>query len=67
MECKVAILIEGVHRNIPVDPEDNCHLEELQIPVDQVRWFEDKDEKGKKIVKIEYPEEFFGKEINGNM
>jgi len=63
MECKVAILIDGTHRNLPVFPEDNCHLEELQIQVDQVRWFEDKEDKNK--VKIEYPEGFFGKENDG--
>jgi hypothetical protein len=60
MECKVAILIEGEHKNLPVFPEDFCHLEELQIPVDQVRWFEE-NEDGKKKVKIEYPEDFFEK------
>jgi hypothetical protein len=31
--------------------------------VDQVRWFEDKEDKNK--VKIEYPEGFFGKENDG--
>ena len=60
MECKVAILIEGEHKNLPVFPEDFCHLEELQIPVDQVRWFEE-NEDVKKKVKIEYPEDFFEK------
>lgn len=63
MECKVAILVDGVHRNLPVFPEDNCHLEELQISVDQVRWFEDEQDKNK--IKIEYPEGFFGKENSG--
>ena len=63
MECKVAILVNGIHRNLPVFLEDNCHLEELQIQVDQVRWFEDKEDKNK--LKIEYPEGFFGKESDG--
>jgi len=63
MECKVAILIEGEHRNMPVSPEDFCHLEELNIPVEQVRWFEDQ-QNGKNVVKMEYPEDFF-KDPNG--
>ena len=63
MECKVAILVDGVHRNLPVFFEDNCHLEELKIEVDQIRWFEDKEDKNK--LKIEYPEGFFGKESDG--
>ena len=63
MECKVAILVDGIHRNLPVFFEDNCHLEELKIEVDQIRWFEDKEDKNK--LKIEYPEGFFGKESDG--
>lgn len=63
MECKVAILVDGIHRNLPVFLEDNCHLEELKIQVDQVRWFEDKEDYNK--LKIEYPEGFFGKESDG--
>jgi hypothetical protein len=62
MECKVAILVDGIHRNLPVFLEDNCHLEELKIQVDQVRWFEDKEDNK---LKIEYPEGFFGKESDG--
>lgn len=57
--CRVAILIEGKKYNMPVSPEDNCHLDELGIPVEQVRWFEDEKEKS---VKIEYPVGFFGEE-----
>lgn len=63
MECKVAILVDGIHRNLPVFFEDYCHLEELKIEVDQIRWFEDKEDKNK--LKIEYPEGFFGKESDG--
>jgi hypothetical protein len=55
-ECKVAVLIEGKEYHMPVFPKDKCHLEELDIPVDQVRWWVDED----KSVKIEYPENFFG-------
>lgn len=64
-ECKIAILIEGKEYHMPVFPKDKCHMDELGIPVEQVRWWvEDEDgnpsEKGK--VKIEYPRGFFGNE-----
>ena len=63
--CKVAILIDGEQHHMPVFPEDNCHMDELNIPVEQVRWFVENPETGKLtsgngIVKIEYPENFFG-------
>ncbi len=54
-ECKVAILIEGEEYHMPVFPSDHCHMEELGIPIEQVRWYEDRHG-----VKIEYPEGFFG-------
>lgn len=64
-ECKVAILVEGNTYHMPVSPGDKCHLEELKIPVQQVRWWVE-DEEGKPTsgngkVKIEYPDGFFGK------
>lgn len=59
--CKVAILIEGKKYNLPVFPEDKCHLDELKIPVEQVRWFEEENN-NKKIVKIEYPERLLPEE-----
>jgi len=64
-ECKAAILIEGKEYHMPVFPMDSCHMEELEIPIEQIRWWvEDEDgnptENGK--VKIEYPKGFFGKE-----
>ena len=63
-ECRVAILLEGVEYHMPVSVEDPCHMDELQIPVNQVRWWVE-DEEGKPtdgngVVKIEYPENFFG-------
>ena len=63
--CKVAILINGEQIHLPVSPEDNCHMDELEIPVEQVRWWtEDPKTKertdGDGIVKIEYPSGFFG-------
>ena len=63
LSCKVAILIEGKKYNLPVFPEDKCHLDELKIPVEQVRWFEE-EIKDKKVVKIEYPERLFPDEKN---
>ena len=64
-QCKVAVLIEGKEYHLPVFPEDRCHMDELGIEVEQVRWWvEDEDgnptDKGK--VKIEYPINFFGNE-----
>ena len=63
LECKVAVLVEGKEYHMPVFPEDHCHLEELKIPVEQVRWFVE-DEQGNPAeqgtVKIEYPVDFFG-------
>ena len=62
-ECRVAILYGGTEFHMPVAAEDKCHMLELGIPVDQVRWFvEDEDGNPSKTgkVKIEYPENFFG-------
>lgn len=62
-ECRVALLIDGEQKHLPVFAEDNCHMEELGIEVEQVRWVEKIDNKtNKKIVEIEYPEDFFGKD-----
>jgi hypothetical protein len=62
--CKVAILVDGEQIHLPVFPEDNCHMDELGIPVEQVRWWvEDPSGNpttGSGKVKIEYPEGFFG-------
>lgn len=63
--CKVAILADGKQYHMPVFPEDNCHMDELGIPVEQVRWFVEDPVTGEPtdgpgVVKIEYPEDFFG-------
>ena len=69
-QCKVAILIEGNEYHLPVSPNDKCHMEELGIEVEQVRWWvedsEGKPTNKKGTVKIEYPKNFFGygKNIN---
>jgi hypothetical protein len=44
---------------LPVNPNDKCHYVELGLPIEQVRFWEE-EIKGKKIVKMEYPENFFG-------
>jgi len=63
-ECKVAVLIEGVEYHMPVDPKDKCHMEQLNIPVQQVRWWVEDENgnptSGNGTVKIEYPQNFFG-------
>ncbi len=63
--CRVAILIEGNQIHLPVFPEDNCHMDELGIEVEQVRWWVEDSRgqptDGKGTVKIEYPKDFFGK------
>lgn len=63
--CRVAILINGEQIHLPVSPEDNCHMDELGIPVEQVRWWVENPKTGKQtdgngVVKIEYPKGFFG-------
>ena len=60
----VAVLIEGKQYHMPVSRKDNCHMEELGIEINQVRWWVE-DENGNPTngngkVKIEYPENFFG-------
>jgi hypothetical protein len=64
--CKVAALIDGKEYHMPVDPGDKCHMDELGIEIKQVRWWvEDKEGNpvdGDGVVKIEYPDDFFGKE-----
>ena len=63
--CKVAILVDGEQIHLPVFPEDNCHMDDLGIPVQQVRWWVEDPKTGKPVegdgvVKIEYPKDFFG-------
>lgn len=64
--CKVAILVEGKTLHMPVSPGDRCHMDELGIPVEQVRWWVEDPTTGETTdgngtVKIEYPEGFFGR------
>ena len=66
-QCKVAILVDGKEYHMPVFPEDYCHMDALNIPIQQVRWWVEDPDTGKPTdkngtVKIEYPKEFFGKE-----
>jgi len=62
--CKVTILHDGRRYNMPVSPNDRCHMDELGIEVKEVRfWVEDPvtGEKtgGNGVVKMQYPEGFF--------
>lgn len=62
--CKVVVLINGKRFNMPVFPNDHCHMDQLGIEVQQVRWWNEDSqgrrcEEGKGKVKIEYPEGFF--------
>jgi hypothetical protein len=64
--CNVAILLEGKRYHMPVNPEDKCHMDEMGIPVSQVRWWVEDPSTGEKtdkngVVKIEYPDDFFGR------
>jgi hypothetical protein len=65
--CGVAILYEGRQYHMPVAPHDSCHMEELGIEVNQVRWWVEDETgnptNGNGVVKIEYPENFFGKNL----
>lgn len=64
-ECKVAILIAGKEYHMPVLPNDKCHMEDIGIEIQQVRWWvegeDGKPTNGNGVVKIEYPVDFFGK------
>lgn len=73
--CRVVVLYEGEKTNLPVHANDPCFFEQTYFDpvtrreeslneVKQVRfWVEDKDGKktdGDGIVKMEFPEGFFG-------
>ena len=65
-DCGVSVIVDGSVMHLPVSPKDDCHMEELGIEVNQVRWWVEEKETGKQtdkegIVKIEYPEGFFGR------
>jgi hypothetical protein len=77
--CRVVILHEGQKTNLPVEANDLCffeqpyfdpitHRRETLNEVKQVRfWVEGKDGKktdGDGVVKMEYPEGFFGSLID---
>jgi hypothetical protein len=58
--CKVAILLEGEKFYLPVSAGDRCHMDELGVEVNQVRWWVEDPVTGEKtdkngVVKVEYP------------
>jgi len=69
-ECSVLILYEGEKQKIPVEPDDVCFFlqkEDLTPLIQEVKWWVEDPKTGEKvdkdgIVKIEYPEGFFGDE-----
>lgn len=74
--CSVVILHEGKRHKIPVEASDNCFFEgeyfdpttnALEVFADEIKevkfWVENQEGekiKGDGVVKIEYPEGFFG-------
>lgn len=58
--CKVNVQIGEEQFNMPVFPEDKCHMEELGIPIEEVRWWQEDPLTGKPtdkdgVVKMEFP------------
>jgi hypothetical protein len=58
--CRVTILLGDRKYNMPVFPNDRCHMEELGIEVKQIRWWTEDPKTGEKtegegVVKMEYP------------
>jgi len=66
-QCKVGVLVDGVEYHMPVFPADKCHFDDIGIEIKQVRWWVEDDEGNPTskdgTVKVEYPADFFGKEI----
>jgi hypothetical protein len=77
--CRVVILMEGKRLNIPVDAKDRCFFEnEVEgtngkfVPAEDIKevrfWVENpitgEKTNGNGIVKMEYPEGFFGKQFD---
>jgi hypothetical protein len=72
--CKIVVLHEGERTNVPVSPHDPCFYESVDgwegesfvADVKEVKfWVENKEGQktdGDGIVKMEYPEGFFGEE-----
>lgn len=66
-ECKIVVMVDGKQYHMPVEPDDDCHFDAMNIPVQQVRWWVEDPQTGKPtnsdgIVKVEYPVGFFGEE-----
>jgi hypothetical protein len=58
--CKVAITIGEEKFNMPVFPEDKCHMDELGIPIEEIRWWVEDPLTGKLtdkngVVKMQFP------------
>jgi hypothetical protein len=60
--CKVTVMINGEKFNMPVFPDDKCHMEELGVEIKEIRWWQEDPTTGKAtdkdgIVKMEYPDD----------
>jgi hypothetical protein len=58
--CKITIMIGNEKFNMPIFPEDSCHMDDLGIHIKEIRWWQEDPETGKEtskdgIVKMEYP------------
>lgn len=58
-QCQVVFLVHGESVHLPVFPDDKCHIAELDMEVEQIRYFVEDPVTGqpatKGVVKVEYP------------
>ena len=58
-QCNVSCMIDGEVYHLPVFKEDKCHMEEMGIEVQEIKWWSEDPETGDKsstgIVKMQYP------------
>jgi len=60
-QCKVSVMIGEEQFNMPVFPQDQCHMDELGIEVEEMRWWTEDPLTGNKtekdgVVKMQFPE-----------
>jgi len=59
-ECKVSCMVNGESYHMPVFWQDKCHMEELGIEVNEIRWWSENPKTGEKtdgegVIKMQYP------------
>lgn len=62
-ECKVTVMIGENQFHMPVFPNDKCHMDELGIEVEEIRWWTEDPLTGNPtdkdgVVKMQFPENF---------